>query len=112
MVNVVVKETNEVIGFPDTWSQEQIDQTIRGDLYGEISQPKPNFYKDTIQPALESSGMDMFQPVFVTADIPMDAYSTALRGFGTGITFGILDPAMLNVTESSSAIGLLIVKLL
>lgn len=94
MINVVVKETNEVLGFPDTMSKEDIEGAIRGDLYGEVKAPKPNFYRDTIQPALESSGMDMFQPSFATTFVKEkdpDASMAFVTSYAKGASMGFID---------------------
>lgn len=91
MINVLVKDTNEVIGFPDTTDVNTIEQVVKGDAFGEIKDARPNWYQRTIEPALRNSGIDIFEPKFVGAKVETDAYSTALRGFGRGLTFGALD---------------------
>lgn len=73
MINVAVKDTNEVLGFPDTMSIDDIHKAIDFDRNGTISQVKPNWYNDKVRPALEASGLDMFQPKFLGATVDPDA---------------------------------------
>ncbi len=91
MINVLVKDTNEVVGFPDTTDINTIESTIKGDTYGEISTPKPNWYQDKIQPLLEASGMDIFQPKFLGAKVEPDATRAFMTSYAKDATFGAFE---------------------
>ena len=49
MINVLVKDTNEVLGFPDNTDFNAINSIVYGDMNGEIKQSKPNWYRDKVQ---------------------------------------------------------------
>lgn len=106
MLSVLVKDTNEVLGFPDTTDKNTIEQVIRGDQYGEITQAKPNWYKDKIQPALEATGMDIFQPKFLLNDnIDRSAQRAFITNYAKDATFGILEnknPVVKNANAEAS----------
>jgi hypothetical protein len=101
MINVLVKETNQVIGFPDVTDKNTIESVVRGDQYGEITQAKPNWYKDNVQPVLEKWGGNLFQPTFMGAKVEPDA----ARAFGSTLakeaSFGLLDSTNKPVNSTS-----------
>lgn len=106
MINVLVKDTSEVVGFPDTVDQNTINSVIRSDTYGEISNPQPNWYKDKIQPVLEASGMDMFQPKFLGAMVEPDATRAFVTNYAKEATFGAFEnknPEVMNLNSEAQA---------
>lgn len=101
MINVLVKDTNEVIGFPDTTDKNTIEQVVNGDLHGEITEAKPNWYRDKIEPILRASKMDMFQPKFVGAQVEPDANRAFITIYAKEASIGLLDSTKEQINRES-----------
>lgn len=97
MITVLTKD-KELVGFPDSTSQETIDTVLSDDKNGTITMMKPSFYDRTLKPALEFAGIDFNQPNFVNAKNPenVNAGTPTERAFLTNAansaTFGIYKP--------------------
>ena len=91
MNNVLVKDTNEVLGFPETMGVEEIQRAILLDKTGIISEYKPSWYETHIRRPLEATGMDMFKPKFFVdvEPTPDRAFATS---FAKSVTAGIVNP--------------------
>lgn len=88
---VAVKKNNEVLGFPDGTSVDEMEQAIHGDQNGTISEHKPRFYEKYIQQPLAGLGIDMFQPKFIT-DIKPTPERAFVTSFARGATADIFKP--------------------
>lgn len=82
---VAVKETNEVVGFPDGMAVDEMENAIEGDRNGVIKPWKRSFYEKNIREPLAKLGMDAFQPKFITEQKP-----SADRAFATAFAQGAL----------------------
>ena len=94
MLNVLDATTNKVYGFEDeTTPLDTIKSVIDANNNGAISEAKPNWYRDKIQPVLQKTGMDMFQPKFIggTTAEP-DAHRAFFGSAVKDLSFGLIDP--------------------
>jgi len=66
MNNVLVKSTNEVIGFEDSVSIDEIQKIISNDQNGTISAYKPSFYDRAFREPMRKLGADFAQPKFIS----------------------------------------------
>jgi hypothetical protein len=88
-LTTVLTDKNEVLGFPDNTSKQEMQAAIEADRNGSISTYKPTFYDKYIQGPLSAMGMDAFQPKFVT-DIkpsPERAFATSMARAATADVF-------------------------
>lgn len=90
-VNVLDPSTNQVMAFPETMSSDDISRAISDDKNGTVSTPKPNWYNDNVRPALEATGMDMFQPKFLGAKVDADATRAFVTSYAKDASFGAID---------------------
>lgn len=91
-LTTVLTDKNEVLGFPDHVSKQEMQGAIEADRNGSISTYKPTFYDKFIRGPLEQMGMAAFQPPFVT-DIkptPERAFATS---FARAATADVFKPA-------------------
>lgn len=97
MISVATKN-NEVLGFPDSISIDEMNQAISDDRTGTISEYRPTFYDRTLRPALEGMGINFNQPSWVNGRSPENTQDmmSADRAFATNAansaTFGIYKP--------------------
>lgn len=88
-LTTVLTDKNEVLGFPDHTSQQEMEAAINADKNGSISTYKPSFYDKFIRQPLENMGMASFQPPFIT-DIkpsPERAFATSMAEAATAGVF-------------------------
>ena len=88
-LTTVLTDKNEVLGFPDNTSKQEMQAAIEADRNGSISTYKPSFYDKFIRDPLSAMGMDAFQPKFVT-DIkpsPERAFATSMARAATADVF-------------------------
>lgn len=100
----VLTQKNEVIGFPDTTDVNTIHKVISNDQSGEITQAQPNWYRDKVQPVLEATGMDMFQPKFLGAKVDPDATRAFVTSYAKDASFGAFenkDPEIMALTAEA-----------
>jgi hypothetical protein len=90
MITVLNKKTNELIGFEDTTSSDEIATAMKGYNYGEIKPHKQSMYEKFIEPALQKSGIDIFQPKFVFDRPEPDPVAIGVRSAVSSATFGIM----------------------
>lgn len=90
MITVLNKKTNELIGFDDSTSSDEISSAMRGYNYGEISTHKPTFYERTFQPVLKTMGADMATPKFVFTRPEPDPVGIFTRSAVKEATFGLV----------------------
>ena len=90
MITVLNKKTNEIIGFDDATSKEEISTAMRGYNYGEVAPHKDTFYEKNIRPALEKSGMNIFQPKFVLDKKEPEAIRAFTTSAVRDATFGVI----------------------
>jgi hypothetical protein len=71
MINVATKK-NEILGFPDETSVDEMQNAIKADEFGTVEEYQPTFYDRAIRPALEAAapGLDIFKPNFLTTQLP------------------------------------------
>lgn len=62
MKTVLVKDTNEVLAFPNDMSDSEIDHAIKIDRQGEITEYHPTLYDNVIRPALRALNFDIKSP--------------------------------------------------
>lgn len=90
-VTTILTDTNEVLGFPDHTSQQEMQSAIEADHNGSISTYKPTFYDKFIRQPLQNMGFASFQPTFVS-----DIKPTPERAFATSMaeaaTVGVFKP--------------------
>ena len=77
-LTTVLTDKNEVLGFPDHTSKQEMQAAIEADRNGSISTYKPSFYDKFIRQPLENLGMASFQPPFIT-----DIKPSPVRAFAT-----------------------------
>lgn len=77
-LTTVLTDKNEVLGFPDHTSKQEMQAAIEADRNGSISTYKPTFYDKFIRQPLQNIGMVAFQPPFIT-----DIKPTPERAFAT-----------------------------
>lgn len=102
--NILNHDTNEVLAFPQSMSDNDISQAISDDKNGTITQSKPNWYNDKIRPVLEN--LDIFKPKFLGAAVEPDATRAFVTTFAKDATFGILEnknPEVMALNEESKA---------
>lgn len=88
-LTTVLTDKNEVLGFPDHTSTQEMQAAIEADRNGSISTYKPTFYEKFIAEPLRNLGMASFQPPFIT-DIkptPERAFATSLARAATADVF-------------------------
>lgn len=88
-LTTVLTDKNEVLGFPDHTSKQEMQAAIEADRNGSISTYKPTFYDKFIRQPLEDMGMAAFQPPFIT-DIkptPERAFATSFARAATADVF-------------------------
>jgi len=88
-LTTVLTDKNEVLGFPDNTSKQEMQAAIEADRNGSISTYKPTFYDKFIREPLSAMGIDAFQPKFIT-DIkpsPERAFATSLARAATADVF-------------------------
>lgn len=90
MITVLNKKTNELIGFDDATSSDEISQAVKGYNYGEVSTHKPTFYERTFQPVLKSLGADIAEPKFTFTRPEPDPVGIFTRSAVKEATFGIV----------------------
>lgn len=91
LTTVAVKDTNEVVGFPDGMAVDEMEHAIKGDLNGVIRPWKMSFYEKNIQQPLAKLGMSSFQPRFIT-EIKPTAERAFVTSFARAATADILKP--------------------
>lgn len=91
LTTVAVKETNEVVGFPDGMAVDEMEHAIKGDLNGVIRPWKRSFYEKNIREPLAKLGMSSFQPRFIT-EIKPTAERAFVTAFARGATADIVKP--------------------
>lgn len=88
-LTTVMTDKNEVLGFQDGTSQQEMEHAINADNNGSISEYKPTFYDKFIREPLKAIGMDAFQPKFIS-DIkptPERAFATSMARAATADVF-------------------------
>jgi len=94
-LTTVLTDRNEVLGFPDQTSKQEMQSAIEADRNGSISEYKPTFYEKYIQGPLADMGIDAFQPKFVS-----DIKPTPERAFATSMaeaaTAGVFKPEFID----------------
>lgn len=88
-LTTVLTDKNEVLGFPDHTSKQEMQAAIEADRNGSVSTYKPTFYDKFIRQPLQDLGMASFQPPFIT-DIkptPERAFATSFARAATADVF-------------------------
>lgn len=88
-VTTVLSNTNEVLGFKDGTSVQEMHNAIEADRYGSIRTYRPTFYDKFIRQPLAAMGMSSFQPTFIS-DIkptPERAFATSMARAATADVF-------------------------
>lgn len=62
MKTVLVKETNEVLAFPNDMSDAEVEHAIKIDRQGEITEYRPTLYDNVVRPALRALNFDIKSP--------------------------------------------------
>lgn len=89
MKAVLVKDTNEVLGFPDTMADDDIDLAIKSDVSGRPNvDVNPNFYDTTVRPALEQAKATGNDRILYDAQVRAPFQDPFIKSLVSGATFG------------------------